>query len=661
MKINEKVKKVIRETKLYQFIRSIRLRIHYILNSKSNAEDKINELEERLSWFMQHSEITTMKPATGWERKVQLNLTKFAADFFDMIEPLDIHPFMVAGTLIGAIRHKGFIPWDDDLDFGLLRSDYERLKDYAKENWVYVEYDGAWLDYTPEKHFDRISNILNEYPDQYVCDVWVDQIQIFKGKNTIDRLSIDFWPFDIFDDDYEFSEHLKYLEEIKEKKNEINIVSKICRYIQSEINNNKNINEKGCNLYFGIDNIPQYGKDNTSWIKKEYVFPLRKMLFEGYYFNAPCMEKEYIKFEYENYMEFPNDAGKAKHDYWNKSREKKMINVEFYLVDSFEIAHFLPLYNKFLEKGCNVFFIAEPIEKHVSGNYFDYKTAISELNRLEVRYKTVANCEAEISFTTQRASILSKYKKIKVGVGYGAGVYKKGFGYTKDVAEGFDYCLVNGAYMKNVYERNITEDKVFIMGYPKNNSFFKDKPKREQMLHILDIRTEKPIVVYYPTWDENCSISKFANAINELRDSYFIVTKAHHCTFHLEEKKSDLKRIYEISDKVLPQGFDIAASTMLADYAFTDIKSGATTEVPYFNPNVKQILLSVDENYKKDYREELYCLGPITVEPIKIRDTMNVNFDDYVKKREKIMEAFFGKKDVDYLEDIVEKILMNVR
>lgn len=75
-----------------------------------------------------------MPKATGRLRNIQIAENYILQRVKDICDANGLSFFLIGGTLMGAVRHKGFIPWDNDIDIGMIRKDFLKLKTILEQN-----------------------------------------------------------------------------------------------------------------------------------------------------------------------------------------------------------------------------------------------------------------------------------------------------------------------------------------------------------------------------------------------------------------------------------------------------------------------------------------------------------------------------------------------
>lgn len=114
------------------------------------------------------------------DQQIKEELSSMLKTFADYCEENNLSYFLDSGTLLGAVRHKGFIPWDDDIDIVMPREDYERLGRLSQTNPIDPDYFVAGIDlkncpYPFIKVFNRkirISNSMNSLHPYLWLDVF---------------------------------------------------------------------------------------------------------------------------------------------------------------------------------------------------------------------------------------------------------------------------------------------------------------------------------------------------------------------------------------------------------------------------------------------------------------------------------------------------------
>lgn len=265
----------------------------------------------------------------------ELNLTEIQQaalsvllDLVEIIDKLELHYSLAWGTLLGAVRHKGFIPWDDDVDIMMPRPDYDRLMSYCLNN------KNELIPY-------EMINIYSNPGYVYVLSRFSDTRYTIDYKNVRDYglgIFVDIYPVDGLGTTYNeaqyyikrnaFNRRLAKLVEtdyfIKSPNGLIKTMCKFPLYLLAKsIGRSKLIEsiDKSCakvnydtSKFVGI---PTVEIEDKYIIPREWLEDYTTLLFEGHSFSVISRYDSFLTQRYGDYMKLPPENERVAHHYYS--------------------------------------------------------------------------------------------------------------------------------------------------------------------------------------------------------------------------------------------------------------------------------------------------------------------------------------------------------
>lgn len=250
-------------------------------------------------------------------KKIQLEMLDYIDKF---CEENEIRYWIDSGTLLGAVRHKGYIPWDDDIDLGMLRKDYDKFVNLFNKKC------------DPSYRFDCYECNKN-YTKPYgkVLDLRTVMYEPDKKTGVKSSVFVDVFPYDNIADDekarnkqFRIRDRCKKLNNLQQfdgfyikKKNKYNFIRHPLHVILQ-------ILPKGFFIEKSILNCKKFEKQKTKNVgnlagnTKQYcnkgVFDDFVLLwFEGKKYPAPIGYDEWLRSFYGDYMKLPPKEKQVSH------------------------------------------------------------------------------------------------------------------------------------------------------------------------------------------------------------------------------------------------------------------------------------------------------------------------------------------------------------
>ena len=209
-----------------------------LLNRQNNLLENQNKLLDRLCNLLERQDNSISEPepfvkdlyrdeirngfmVTSHRKKLWNIQVRLINEFARVCKKHNLKWFAYGGTLLGAVRHKGFVPWDDDVDVAMLRPDYDKLLKIGAEEFKYPYFFDNWYDYRleidenhsepAESQFPLIkkNSMRQSFPFGPMIklrDCRTTMIEMDNRKYTNQGIFIDIFPFDIlppFEEEYQ--------------------------------------------------------------------------------------------------------------------------------------------------------------------------------------------------------------------------------------------------------------------------------------------------------------------------------------------------------------------------------------------------------------------------------------------------------------------------
>lgn len=245
-------------------------------------------------------------------------------------DEIGVRFWLHGGSLVGGLRHDGYVPWDDDIDVGMMREDLLALMEALQKSDRYVIREFYYEVLTAKGYRfmrkDMPSNaFVDIFPYDYYC-LTEEDVPHEWGKMIDYKLEMKRQFHDLVTD-YGFVPQNRALEDMPDLKIRLDkLLNQYCERVASK--------EPSEWIVWGMDN--NFGHPGMPcWrigrvFQKSDIFPLQECTFEGEMMYAPHNIQKYIYAEYGlDYLDMPNDMNVSKHikNYFSTSTDMDNLRV----------------------------------------------------------------------------------------------------------------------------------------------------------------------------------------------------------------------------------------------------------------------------------------------------------------------------------------------